>query len=145
MMRLVPIHYDLKKYVEIAYKDDNDLLTKYHIDNYNFEQAVDVTMQMISLTSKDVKMSFFGVVNNNENIGYLCVFSNNLYSFGINIKKRTKEVLSEFWSSIKEVLGNSFICMLFKNNIRAIKYLQKCGMVIIEGVEEEAVTLLYHN
>lgn len=141
-MRLVPIHYDLKKYVEIAYKDDNDLLTKYHIDNYNFEQAVDVTMQMISLTSKDVKMSFFGVVNNNENIGYLCVFSNNLYSFGINIHNRSKEVLSQFWIHIKEVLGNSFISMLFPNNTRAINWLKRCGMVEVPEVEQNCVTLL---
>jgi hypothetical protein len=32
--------------------------------------------------------------------------------------------------------------MLYPNNLRAINWLQKCGMVIVEGVEENCVVLL---
>ncbi len=145
MIELTKLEWELKKYVEIAYRGDMELLSEYHIAEYSFNEAVEETLAMIYETSLEVEMKYCGVVKNNKIIGYLCYFDNNLYSFGINIEYRTKEVLSEFWERIKETLGDSFICMLFPNNIRAIKFLQRCGMKIIDGVEESAVTLLYHN
>lgn len=137
--------FGLRRYVETAYAGDEDLLSKYHVSKYDFESAVNETMRMISYTSKGVDMMYFGVTLNDERIGYLCCFKNNLYSFGINIQKRTKEILSEFWGKVKEVLGNSFICMLYPNNTRAINWLKKCKMEEVESEEDNCVTLLYHN
>ncbi len=144
MIELLEINeFELKEYVEVAYKGDGDLLTKYHVDTYTFDEAVETTMDMIEITAMDVKMVNYGVMVNGENIGYLSVLDHFLYSFGINIEKRKKEILSEFWQLIKTVLGESFICMLYENNSRAINWLKKCGMEIVDGVEENCVTLLY--
>lgn len=131
---------ELKRYVEVAYKGDDDLLTQYHVDKYTLEEAVNSTMDMIKTTSLDSKMFYYGVVEKDEKIGYICVFSNNLYSFGVNIEMRTKEILSEFWELIKAVLGNNFMTVLYPNNTRAIEWVKKCGMV-----QQECVILLYNN
>lgn len=134
---------ELKKYVEVAYLEDLDLMKKYHVnENYNLEEAVTETLRMIEVTSESVDMKYFGVTLGEENIGYLCIFKNNLYSFGININYRIKEILIAFWENIITVLNDGFITMLYPNNLRAINWLQKCGMVIVEGVEENCVVLL---
>lgn len=146
MVSLIKIDFEeLKNFVTVAYNGDEDLLNKYHVGKYSLEEAVNVTMNMIEITSMDAPITYFGVVINGERIGYLCTFKNNLFSFGIDIKKRVGIILSEFWNRIKEVLGNSFISMLFPNNTRAINWLKKCQMQEVESEEDNCVTLLYHN
>lgn len=145
MIELTPLKYDLKKYVEIAYKGDNDLLNKYHVAEYTFEEAVQETLLMIEITSFGIDMKNYAVLKDERIIGYLSCFKHNLYSFGINIKYRTSNTLSEFWDKVREILGNSFITMLYPNNTRAIAWLKRCGMQQVDEVEENAVTLIYHT
>ena len=86
MIELLEIHeFELRQYVEAAYDEDEDLLTKYHVDDFTFEEAVDMTIDMIEMTSEGIAMKNYGVFEEGEPIGYLTCFSNNLYSFGINI------------------------------------------------------------
>jgi hypothetical protein len=77
-----------------------------------------------------------------EEIGYVCKIPNNLYSFGININYRTKDNLIEFWERVKELMGDSFICMLFPQNTRAVEFLKKQGMQEVIGVENNCTVLL---
>lgn len=141
MVELIKISFEeLRDFVMVAYTQDDDLLNLYHVDKYNLEQAVDKTMEMIEITSKEVDMDYFGAVLNDDIIGYLCSFQNNLYSFGINKVYRNKLVLIEFWERIKEVLGNNFMTVLYPNNTRAINWAKKCGMK-----EQKCVVLLYNN
>jgi len=143
MMDIVKIELnELKPFIKVAYKGDEDLLTKYHVDNYDLYGAVNETLRMVEITSMGIEMNYYGVIENEERIGYICTFTNNLYSFGLNIEMRTKENLIEFWKIIKVLLGDSFITMLYPNNTRAINWLQKCGMVIVDDVEDNCVVLL---
>ena len=151
MIELIKIELEeLKSYIKVAYEKDEDLLQKYHVAIYDLEDAVDETYRMIEVTDELVlnsgeEMEHFGVELNKEKIGYLCTFQNNLYSYGINIDHRNKEILSEFWNKIKSVVGESFISCLYDNNTRAINWLKKCGMVKVEGISNDWITLLYHN
>ncbi len=137
--------FELPDYIKIAYEGDEDLFKKYHVEEFDFKDAVNSTVGMIDLISQQVQMVYFKIQEDSNDIGYLVVFKNNLYSFGINKNYRTAKILFEFWSYIKKILGDSFICMLFPNNTRAINWLIKCGMSIVEGVEETAVTLIYNK
>lgn len=137
--------FELRNLVEIAYKGDTDLLDKYWGDGFNLEEAVNETMFMISEVEKEVEMSYYAVVCDDEEIGYVCKIPNNLYSFGININYRTKDNLIEFWDRVKEVMGEGFICMLYPQNTRAINFLKKQGMVEVEGVEPNCTVLLNIN
>jgi len=134
--------FELKEYVEIAYKGDAELLSKYWGENFSFEDAVNETLNSVELTSSEVDMKFFSVYEKEEIIGYICCFQNNLYSFAINIEYRTKELLIEFWNKIKEAVGDSFICLLYPQNDRAIKWLMKCGMVEVENIEQNCTVLI---
>lgn len=141
MISLIKIDIEeLRDFIEISYKGDEDLLSKYHVAEYSLQQAVESTINMIAITSLEAEMTYFGVVINGQRIGYLCTFKNNLYSFGINMEYRVKEILSEFWNKIKEILGNSFMTVLYPNNTRAIEWVEKCGMK-----KKECVILLYDD
>ena len=133
---------DLRQYVEIAYKGDDDLLLHYWGTDLNLQEAVDLTMSLIEQVDKEVPVDYYAVESEEQEIGYIVNFPNNLYSFSININYRTKENLICFWELIKEVMEDGFICMLFPQNERAIKWLKKCGMVEVFGVENNCVTLL---
>lgn len=133
---------ELRNLVEIAYKGDVDLLDKYWGEDFSLEEAVNETMRMINTVSQEVEFNHYAVLLDDEEIGYVSCFSHNLYSFGININYRTKDNLIEFWGRIKEVMGESFICMLFPQNERAINFLKKQGMKQVDGVEQNCVTLL---
>lgn len=137
--------FELRNLVEIAYRGDDDLLLHYWGDGFNLEEAVNETMFMISEVGKEVEMSYYAVVCDDEEIGYVCKIPNNLYSFGININYRTKDNLIEFWDRVKEVMGEGFICMLYPQNTRAINFLKKQGMVEVEGVEPNCTVLLNIN
>jgi len=135
---------ELPEYVSAAYENDNELFEKYHVAKYGFKEAVEETVRMIEVTANlpDVEMRYFGVKEEDVKIGYLCVFQHNLYSFGIAIDKRNKEVLFAFWQAILEVIGESFITMLYPNNTRAIGWVKGCGMQEVENVEDNCVVLI---
>ena len=135
-------NFELRGLVEIAYRGDSDLLDKFWGDDFSLEEAINETMWMIGEVAKEAAMEYFVVLKDDEEIGYVCKIPNNLYSFGVNINYRTKENLSEFWERVKEVMGDSFICMLFPQNVRAINWLKKMGMVEVEGVENNCTCLL---
>ena len=143
MIELVEIaHYELKGFVEASYENDEELLTTYHIRPMEFDEAVQETLNMIRITSIGLNMNYFGFLMDGDKIGYICTFQNNLYSFGLNIDYRTPSILLCFWDNIVEILGDSFICMLYPNNKRAIKWLKRCGMVEVPDIEENCITLL---
>ena len=133
---------DLRQYVEIAYKGDDDLLLHYWGTDLNLQEAVDLTMSLIEQVDKEVPVDYYAVESEEQEIGYIVKFPNNLYSFSININYRAKENLICFWELIKEVMEDGFICMLYPQNSRAIKWLQKCDMKIVEGVKQDLITLI---
>jgi len=133
---------ELRKYVEIAYRGDLDLLDFYWGENFSLEEAVNETMFLINQVAEEIDVDCYSVENDGEEIGYIVKFPNNLYSFSININHRTKKNLIEYWERIKEVMEEGFICMLYPQNSRAINWLKKCGMVEVKGVQQELVTLL---
>lgn len=134
--------FELENLVKIAYSGDSDLLEFYWGTDLNLHEAVDLTMSLIEQVDKEVPVDYYAVLNEEEEIGYVVRFPNNLYSFSININHRTKNNLIGFWDRIKEVMEEGFICMLFPKNVRAINFLKRCGMIEIKGVENNCVTLL---
>ncbi len=139
--------FELKKYVGIAYEGDTALLEKYHVGKFTHEQAVESTMSMIEIVDKNCEMedeimNHYKVELDGEAIGYVCTVPKYLYSFGINKKYRSKEILIEWWQRIKEVLGQTFITKLYPNNNRAINFCKKQGMEIVEDLEPDCITLI---
>jgi hypothetical protein len=142
MIRFVKISKnELQELVELAYKGDQELLDKYHVGKFTLFEAVSSTMGMINEMSEQQKLTYYKVLWQKKAIGYVVVFQDFLYSFGVNIKFRIAEILTSWWNEIMKVLGGRFICMLFKNNTRAIEYLERRGMRILDE-KEHSITLV---
>ncbi len=69
-----------------------------------------------------------------------------LYSFGVHPEKRSEENLKLFWEYLKRENDDGFLCYLYSNNIRAIKWLKKNGMsevgMVVERPTKVAIKLL---
>ena len=122
----------LPDYVEIAYKGDTDLFTKFHVSTFDFKGAVMSTLLMILDVAKTRQLSCYKVIYQKEPIGYVVSYEGVLYSFGINIKFRKKDILLSWWEELKKTIGREFVCRLYRNNTRAIEFLKKQQMIEAE-------------
>lgn len=134
----------LAQYVDIAYRGDSDLMDRYHIQQHEtVESAVFSTMLMIDDMSRLKDLSYYKICWKKEPIGYLVTFPDFLYSFGINIKFRKRDIHIGWWNATKSILGKKFISMLYDNNSRAVGFLQKQGMKILEhNLENHSIVLV---
>lgn len=135
---------DLDALVHLVYDGDEDLLREYHVKpNMVLGEAVQSTLSMIDDTSRTLDFDYLKVTLDGEPIGYFCVFPKCLYSFGIAKKYRTKEILTEFWEKIRKELPDDMVCILYKNNTRAINWLLKCGCTAQENdFGDNSITLI---
>lgn len=114
---------DIRPYIKTCYENE-PYLELFHIAGHNgVEAAVKKELELsISPNSKN-----FIVEDNNEFIGYFITDKindwNQLNSFFILPKNRNKK--EQFWNILKNQLGNKFIIPLDKQNIRAIKFIEK--------------------
>lgn len=124
---------DLAELVRLSYKDDQAGFDKFHVAKYSYEQAVTRTLKMIADQQQIKPMEYYGIYYNNEAIGYFVFFSGVLYSFAISKPYRIKRgVLRNWWELAKSVMEDHFICVLYRNNTRAIQFLKRLGMNEVE-------------
>jgi len=133
---------ELPKLVGISYERDEELFEKYHIGKMNFPQAVLSTLDLIDDASKQLNLSYYKVIYQKQPIGYFVTFGNYLYSFGIAMKYRKKDILVGWFLAVKKVLGKQFRALLYENNTRAISHLEKQGMKIIDIDNETKIVTL---
>jgi hypothetical protein len=132
----------LLRCIQIAFEDDDKLVTDYHIIGVSCEDCVDDTYNRILNESKLSNVEWH-IVCSNENyiIGFLVLSLEHkiLYSFGLNIHNR-KKYSQELFEKVCELTENSFSCGLYTKNIRAIEYLLRNGMEIVRL--DEDITIL---
>lgn len=133
---------ELPKLVAISYEKDEELFDKYHIGKMNFPQAVLSTLDLIDDASQKLKLSYYKVVYQKQPIGYFVTFDGYLYSFGISMKFRKKDILVGWFVAVRKVLGLNFRAMLYENNTRAISHLEKQGMKVIDIDQETKIVTL---
>lgn len=138
MIKLIPITISaLTYYVRLSFEGDNDLLKKYHISPGDLEHCVEHTMNFIKENYEyyGEDMNIFVVLMDTKVIGYTITIKNEkapneLYSFGINIKYRKKDILKGWIEKVKEFLGNHYYIVLWSKNTRAIDFFEKNGCVV---------------
>lgn len=132
--------FDLPKLIYISYKGDSDLLNEYHIAKMDLRSAVDSTFSMIMTASKIKDLKYYKVIYERQPIGYVATYDDNfLYSYGISVNFRKKDILIDWWKQIKKILVDDFNTMIYGNNTRAIEFLKKQGMKIIQEDKEHNV------
>ena len=143
---------DLPGYVKIAFDGDSDLLSNIHISPGSLDHCVDNTMGMIMENASfyDKDMRVFRVERGDEVIGYTVVIinekaPNELYSFGINIKYRKKDILLCWLSEVEKILGKPYYIVLWSKNQRAIDFFEKNGFLVLRNskyLNDETKTLI---
>jgi len=133
---------ELPKLVAISYERDEELFEKYHIGKMNFPQAVLSTLDLIDEASQRFKLSYYKVIYQKQPIGYFVTFGDYLYSFGISMRFRKKDILVKWFLGLRKVLGKQFKALLYENNTRAISHLEKQGMKIIDIDNETKIVTL---
>src|ERR1700689_1281627 len=135
----------LPELIELSYKGDFDLLEKFHIAKFDLIGAKVTTMMMIDLDAKKMKFDYYKIIYDKKPVGYFVVGNKYLYSFAINIKFRTQEIHELWWRKVKDILGKEFESRLYENNTRAIRFLEKRGMIVTTHNKDNSVTLLNYN
>jgi hypothetical protein len=132
---------ELPLLVQISYKGDGEL-PNYFINNQSdYMLIVNGELFNIYELATSMKLKYYKVIYQKKPIGYFVAFENTLYSFAINIKYRKKEILSNWWKELSKTMNKGFTCYLYEKNKRAIDFLEKNRMKIIEKDEEKKIVL----
>src|SRR5579863_2753955 len=135
---------DLEAFIRIAFYGDDDLVEKYHVVNGNFDECVKDTFRRICEVAKKNELIFYSVWHGWIPVGFTVTGKSFLLSFGINIKSRTREIVTSCWKKVCMLLDNEFVTWIFKKNTRTVEFLRRNGMEIVEdGPEKEFYNLIY--
>lgn len=132
---------EFSEYVYSAFIDDDEI-----VEFYDRAANVKTPQEAIDNVCDKIKTVYpsaliYGIEIHGNKEGYFVVKDNLLISFGMNIKHRNRETLSNFWDEIRGRIGNSFHAMLYSHNERAISFLRKGGMKILY----DHITILSYN
>lgn len=149
---LIPMT-ELKPLITMAFQGDDELLRNLTpIKNDMLENCVNRIYGTISGIFSDKVYSesenkVFKVELDGEAIGYIVVaindeIPNELFSFGININYRSKEIVLQWLKEVKWILGKFFWIALYKQNERAINFFERNGFTKQEEENRSFVMLL---
>jgi hypothetical protein len=125
----------IEEYIRGAWNEDEELegyydrsLTRRTLDG----MVYDTSRKIRDMMEYDERLALLGIEMNREPIGFIILSDklSNLYSFGVNVKYRSRFVLEHIFDYIKKRLKNNFYCVLYDYNTRAINWLINCGMEI---------------
>lgn len=128
---------------------DKDIRKFCDMDYLGYMQ--DISQQIILRINKCLREYPSSYIFVDEERKYFAVWlkahgDNVLYSFGVHPEKRSKENLKLFWEYLENENEDGFLCYLYSNNIRAIKWLKKNGMseagMVVERPTKVAIKLL---
>jgi hypothetical protein len=118
---------------------DKDIKKFCDMDYLGYMQ--DISQQIILRINKCLREHPSSYIFVDEKRRYFAVWlkahgDNILYSFGVHPDKRSEDNLRLFWEYLSNEHGDGFLCYLYSNNTRAIKWLIKNGMNDIEKIAE---------
>ncbi len=147
-MRFIEIHFveELEKCINEAFKDDKKLIEEYHILGGSLLDCITDTKLKIIEESERFTLDWFMIMDDFDKIiGYAITNKelNLLYSFGLNINSR-QAYKQKFFNEVRSILGDSFICGLWKKNTRGIKFLENMGMSVFSEDENIKILRLCH-
>jgi hypothetical protein len=123
------VHQLTKDLVKVGFERDEELFSKYHIQNGSENECIEHTYHRIQ-DLKEETHCFYEIIYNDKAIGFCCFDDNLLYSFGINVDYRSGDVLREWISDLDSLfIGKYAIYMVtfYKKNTRAKDFFIKNG------------------
>lgn len=124
---------EIRPFIEVAFRDDSELLEKFHISPGTLDHCVSHTLGFINENADyyQADIEFYAV----DTVGYTIIIKNEsqpheLYSFGINKELRNKEYLMGWLQEVEKLLGTPYYIVLWAQNERAIKFFEKNGFMV---------------
>lgn len=130
-----------------VFEGDTDLLQHYHfMRGSELSVCIKNTFENILDASHNFVMDWHKLLYQGDVVGYLVTSQSImgvkvLYSFGLN-KEVRKSLAKDLFSSIRQIIGNDFISILWSHNTRAIDYLVKNGMKEVSKTEQTVTLIL---
>jgi hypothetical protein len=118
-----------KDHIKIGFENDEELFSKYHILNGSEDECITNTYERIQ-DLKNETHCFYEIVYKDKAIGFCCFEDNLLYSFGINVNYRRREILVAWLEHIEKLfVGKYSIYMttFYQKNTRAKDFFLKNG------------------
>lgn len=131
-MNCKPITYDqLKEAIYLSFKEDEKIFT-YYDPNVQISTLEELTEDVYKKIESYPDVRIYGIYENDILVGYLACQDGLLISFSLSINYRVRRYLKQLWGCIRDNLRGTFYCHLWSRNIRAVKWLIKMGMVIVD-------------
>lgn len=122
----------LPQAITFSYEGDTYGLATYYGTPCTVDEAVQLTMVSIIFFECDYALSYFNILCDGEFIGYMITSGTLLYSFCITKKYRSRKILTDWWSRVVDFIGTDMTCILPSSNIRAINFVKRRGMKIVD-------------
>jgi hypothetical protein len=125
-----PITYkELESAIRAAFKDDPKMIDIY--DPFaKVESIGDIVTDIVTKIKTHPNPQINGLYEKNKLIGFFIRAGGLLVSFGIAVEYRIRKFKNQFWKLVRVEFKGIFKCYLWTNNQRAIKWLQKMGMLV---------------
>jgi len=143
-MTTKPITYpQLEKAIKIAFEGDKEVLSIYD-PNVIVNSVEDIVIDIVGKIKGFGEVQIKGVFDKNKMVGYFIRRGGLLISFGISVEYRLRQFKRNLFDLIKKDFRGMFMCFLWSTNARAIRYLIKNGMTVIE-TDHQLTKLVYKN
>lgn len=155
MIHLKPIGFKkLRRHICEAFLEDKDLFEKFaHKNHASPDEMVNVNLNAIREAALDYKLELYAVIAQDEHgegksIGFTVLMNEGaevrlLYSYGINVVWRKKDVLLSWLQAIENKFGDkNFAVSIYAVNSRAITFFKKNGFTN-ESVTDPQFVLLW--
>lgn len=124
---------------------DSELFHKYHIAApCNAFKGLNYVIQAIKEADKQYGITLYKITYMGTfTAGFVAIFDNILYSFGINLHHRNTEAVYAFWLLLEKHFGDKeYFCTLHNKNTRAISFLEKeCEQKIVNDNDTTTLCL----
>ena len=130
---------NLSDAIRIAFENDKDMF-KLFDPNVKVETLDEIVSNIIDKIKTYGECEYVGIYDKNKLIGYFVYKGSQLISFALAVPYRQRKYLREFFRIIRTTITGHFMVLLWSKNIRAIKFLLKNEMQIIN--QNENITQL---
>lgn len=129
-MKIKKISYSqLKEAIRVAFDGDSEIFNLYD-PNVSVSSIDELVNDVYWKISEYNDVDLFAVYEKEILIGYFVTSKKQLISFGLSVNYRLGKYVNNFYWMIKKKLGDDFFVLLWKKNVRAMRWLIKNGMAI---------------
>jgi hypothetical protein len=124
-----------------TFENDNDIIDLYDPTAVNISKK-DIPNDILKKLKEydsvpSMKLKFFDFILDDRFCGYVVVCEQRKLLVSFGLKHRETETKNSFFTHIKRLLEDEFICIVYKNNVRSIKWLNSMGMTSECDIEHD--------